>query len=187
LATIAWWIVGTAVYQVGSNSVTQSKKARSSKPGVQTRLPPPASVASSAPTSPWMWNSGITFRQRSSGDSARCAAMLRADATRLACDSGTIFGRAVVPEVCRISATSPGDGHLPVSAVSALSAVSAAAEALPARRNAVPAGRSSKQPAGAAGSTTISITARPSSAATSRIAPRSLWSTITASARASSR
>ena len=34
--------------------------------------------------------------------------MLRAEAQMLACASGTIFGREVVPEVCRMSATSSG-------------------------------------------------------------------------------
>ena len=44
--------------------------------------------------------------------------MFCADAATLDCKSGTILGRDVVPEVCRISATSSGRGA-PVSAVPA--------------------------------------------------------------------
>jgi hypothetical protein len=49
----------------------------------------------------------MMFRQTSSGVSRRVRPMFRADAARFACDSGTIFGRAVVPEVCSTSAISP--------------------------------------------------------------------------------
>ena len=58
--------------------------------------------------SPWMWNSGMTSRQRSSSVSPSDAAMLAADAERFAWVSGTSFGLDVVPEVCSRSATSPG-------------------------------------------------------------------------------
>ena len=51
-----------------------------------------------------MWKSGITFRQRSAAASCKVAAMLAADAARFAWLSGTILGREVVPEVCRIKA-----------------------------------------------------------------------------------
>ena len=37
--------------------------------------------------------------------------MLRAEVQMLAWVSGTIFGREVVPEVCRMSATSSGFGE----------------------------------------------------------------------------
>ena len=43
--------------------------------------------------------------------------MLRAEAQMLRCDSGTIFGRDVVPEVCRTSAMSSGSaGAVPPAA-----------------------------------------------------------------------
>ena len=63
-------------------------------PGVQTTLPPAASDASSAATRPWMWNSGITFRQRSRGESSS----VRGDVARPSCTdcawvSGTSLGR----------------------------------------------------------------------------------------------
>ena len=50
----------------------------------------------------------MTLRQVSAGDSASEAPMLRAEAARLRLLSGTIFGRAVVPEVCSTSAMSSG-------------------------------------------------------------------------------
>ena len=50
-----------------------------------------------------MWNRGMTLRHRSAVVSARDAAILLADAVKLAAVSGTIFGREVVPDVCRIS------------------------------------------------------------------------------------
>ena len=50
--------------------------------------------------------------------------MLRAEAARLACESGTSFGRAVVPEVCSSSAVSPLDAGPGRPAESALDAAS---------------------------------------------------------------
>src|SRR5215213_6706339 len=88
---IAWCIAGTAVYQLGESSRIQSKKRGAKKPGVQTTLAPVASDASSAAIKPWMWNNGMTFRQRSCGDSRSVAPMLRAEAQTLACVSGTIL------------------------------------------------------------------------------------------------
>ena len=55
---------------------------------------------------PWMWNSGMTLRQRSAGVSASVVRICRAEAARLRCSSGTILGREVVPEVCSTSASS---------------------------------------------------------------------------------
>ena len=46
-------------------------------PACRRRCRRRARLASSAATSPWMWNSGITFRQRSPGVSASVRAMLR--------------------------------------------------------------------------------------------------------------
>src|SRR5690606_27496387 len=57
---------------------------------------------------PWMWNSGMILRQRSSAVRANVSTMLRAVAHMLRWLSGTIFGREVVPEVCSTSATSSG-------------------------------------------------------------------------------
>jgi hypothetical protein len=42
--------------------------------------------------------------------------MLRAEAQRFFCDSGTIFGREVVPEVCSTMATSSGWAKPPLAA-----------------------------------------------------------------------
>ena len=66
-ARIAWCMVGTAVYQVGFASPSQAKKRSALKPGVQKTLPPAASDESTAAISPWIWNSGMMLRQRSSG------------------------------------------------------------------------------------------------------------------------
>ena len=95
---MVWCMVGTAVYQLGLASSIQAKNFSALKPGVQNTCEPAASGANTPAIRPWMWNSGITFSARSDGVSARCSAMCRADATRLAWVSGTIFGRAVVPE-----------------------------------------------------------------------------------------
>ena len=48
----------------------------------------------------------MMFMQRSPGASASDSAIWRAEAARLAVDSGTILGRAVVPDVCSTSAIS---------------------------------------------------------------------------------
>jgi hypothetical protein len=53
-----------------------------------------------------MWNSGMMLRQRSPGLSCSVPAMWRAEAVTLRWESGTSFGREVVPEVCSSSATS---------------------------------------------------------------------------------
>src|SRR6185312_4782284 len=104
-------MVGTAVYQVGFTSSSQAKKRSALKPGVQLTDAPEASDDSTAAIRPWMWNSGRMLRQRSFGFSARVPPMCRAEAARLAADSGTILGRAVVPEVWSTSAASmPRDG-----------------------------------------------------------------------------
>ena len=77
-------------------------------PGVHTTLPPAASEESTAA------DQAVNVEQRHHVQAAilgrqgqrarRCARR----GHRLRCVSGTIFGRAVVPEVCRISATSSG-------------------------------------------------------------------------------
>jgi len=53
----------------------------------------------------------MMFRPRSDGVRATVSRTLQAEAQMLACVSGTIFGRDVVPEVCRISATFTGLGY----------------------------------------------------------------------------
>src|ERR1019366_4657559 len=106
---IAWCIVGTAVYQVGLTSLSQPKNFSALKPLVQLTAPPAESGASSAAINPRMWNSGITQSPLSFFVSESVRRMLFADAHTLRCASGTIFGRDVVPDVCRTSATSSGD------------------------------------------------------------------------------
>src|SRR5271165_3681702 len=99
-------MVGTAVYQLGLDSSNAAKNFSALKPGVQNTEPPRDSGAKSPAISPWMWNSGMMLRPRSAAVKARLVALFSADFVTLACDSGTIFGRDVVPEVCRINATS---------------------------------------------------------------------------------
>ena len=55
-----------------------------------------------------MWNSGMMLRPQSPAVNCSVAPMLRADAHRLRCDNGTIFGREVVPEVCSTIEMSSG-------------------------------------------------------------------------------
>ena len=57
-----------------------------------------------------MWNSGMTFSERSAAVRCSDSAMPAAEHPRLRWRSGTIFGREVVPEVCSTSATSSGPG-----------------------------------------------------------------------------
>ena len=101
-------MVGTAVYQVGLHSSIQPKNFSALKPGVQNTRPPAESGASTPAMSPWMWNSGMMLRPQSEADRASVSAMLPAETLTLRCDSGTILGRDVVPDVCRISAISCG-------------------------------------------------------------------------------
>src|SRR5688572_1774548 len=102
----SWCIVGTAVYQLGLHSSIQLKNLKASKPGDVTTDAPALREASIAAIRPWMWNSGMTFRQRSAGVRARASRMLPAEITRLRWLRGTILGRAVVPEVWSTRATS---------------------------------------------------------------------------------
>ena len=101
-------MVGTAVYQLGWAAASQAKKRSALKPGAQTTLPPAATLVSTAAIRPWMWNSGMTLRQRSWRSRASVSPMWRAEAQTLRWLSGTILGREVVPEVCSTSATSSG-------------------------------------------------------------------------------
>src|SRR5580704_4379848 len=101
-------MVGTAEYQVGANSRSQPKKRLTSHPGVQTTPPPAASDVITVAMRPWPWNSGSTFRQRSVSLSCSAATALKAEVQILACVSGTIFGRDVVPDVNKNSAVVPG-------------------------------------------------------------------------------
>src|SRR5580704_3140820 len=101
-------MVGTAEYQVGAKSRSQPKKRLTSQPGVQTTPPPAASDVITVAIRPWPWNSGSTFRQRSASLSLSAATALKAEVQILACVSGTIFGRDVVPDVNNNSAVTPG-------------------------------------------------------------------------------
>ena len=105
---IAWCMVGTAVYQVGRTSSSQWKKRSALNPGEQCTCAPAASEESTAAIRPWMWKSGMMFRQTSSGVSCSAPMMFRAEAVTLRWSSGTIFGREVDPEVCSTRATSSG-------------------------------------------------------------------------------
>ena len=89
------------------HSSIQPKNFSALKPGVQKIWPPRESGASSAGDQP------VDVEQRHDVEAAigivkirALVAMFCAEAVTLPCVSGTIFGREVVPEVCRISATS---------------------------------------------------------------------------------
>ena len=142
-------MVGTAVYQLGPNSAKREKKLSALKPSVQTTEPPACSDDSTAAISPWMWNSGMTLRQRSASPSASVAAMWPAEAVTLRCISGTILGRDVVPEVCSTSAISSGSGALSREAPRLASR--AASSLLSGTRSNVPAGRMSSLPSARTG------------------------------------
>src|SRR5262245_30543714 len=101
-------MVGTAEYHVGRNSRSHAKNMSTLQPGVHTMPDPAASDASSVLCRPCPWNSGTTLRHRSAPVSASAAIEAQADAHRLACVCGTIFGRDVVPEVRSTNATSLG-------------------------------------------------------------------------------
>src|SRR5689334_4528416 len=99
-------MVGTAEYQFACESSSQEKNLSALNPGGQKTLAPARIEEVKAPISPWIWNSGMITRQRSAGVSARQVEMLRAEASRFFCASGTILGREVVPEVCSTRAPS---------------------------------------------------------------------------------
>jgi len=162
-------MVGTAVYQVGLASSISAKNLSALNPGVQKTEPPRESGAERPAISPWMWNKGITLSARSLAESSSVVAMLRAEAQMLAWASGTIFGREVVPEVCRMRATSPG---------SAGPGLPAAPAAAPDSRNA---------PAPACGSGASAMTATPSFSAARSAGVSLPASTISAFALRSSR
>ena len=109
-ARMSWCMVGTAVYQVGRYSSSQSKKRKALKSPGQATAPPAASGASSPATMPWMWKRGIVTRPQSSGARARERATDAAETARFACVRGTVLGRAVVPEVCSTRAVASGAG-----------------------------------------------------------------------------
>jgi hypothetical protein len=116
-----------------------------------------------------MWNSGMMFSPRSADEKPQRRAMFCAEAARLACVSGTIFGREVVPEVCSTIETSPG-------------------WASPARAAGVAAGRSrSKSPAPPSARGTSSITRTPCRWATATAGEALPRSTISARACRSAR
>jgi hypothetical protein len=113
----------------------------------------------------------MMFRPVSPGPSASVSRTFCADAETFRCDSGTIFGREVVPEVCRMSAMS--------------SAVAGPPSAL-GERCAVPRATSSKAPA-APELGTRSSTSKPSFSAMGRAGDVLPCSTISALARRSVR
>src|SRR5215218_8279180 len=79
----SWCMVGTAEYQVGLNSSTQPKNLNASKPGEAMTDAPAAIDDAMQPMRPWMWNKGMTTRQRSAGVSLRAVLMLPAEITML--------------------------------------------------------------------------------------------------------
>ena len=107
-ARIARWMVGTAVYHVGPYSSSQRKNIDTSKSRVHTTLPPAIIEARAPATRPWPWNNGMTLRHRSPAVSPSATLVFSAAAKMFRCVSGTSFGRAVVPDVESINATSSG-------------------------------------------------------------------------------
>ena len=110
LISSIWCIVGTAEYHVAPVSRCSPQNLLALNRDGATMLPPVFSVESATPISPCTWNSGMTTIATSSGVSSYVSPMLVSDAIRLACVSGTPLGLLVVPDVCRNSATSSGDG-----------------------------------------------------------------------------
>ncbi len=168
---IAWCMVGTAVIQVGFTASSQPKYFSPLNPGVQHTCAPARSEASVAAMRPWMWKSGMMLRQTSPGASDNVRAMFPDEAITFRCSSGTILGRAVVPEVCRTSAMSPASPRPGLSAVPRIA----------------PSGSSVNAPAPCARSGRSSTTARPSFSATSREGEAMPCSTTSAFARRSVR
>src|SRR5260221_8387122 len=84
-ARIAWCIVGTAVYQLGSTSCSQPKNFSALKPGVQDTQPPADNGANMPAISPWMWNSGMMLKPRSCAVKAVERATFDAEAQTLRC------------------------------------------------------------------------------------------------------
>ena len=98
-------MVGTPEYQLIFSSRAWSRNFRALNPPVQQTEAPFDMLVARTAISPWIWNSGMMFRQWSLSVSSRLAAILRADAMILRCISGTTLGRDVVPDVCRTSAS----------------------------------------------------------------------------------
>ena len=119
-----------------------------------------------------MWNSGMMFRPQSAAVNFSVARMFCAEAARLRCDSGTILGREVVPEVCSTIDTSSGREWPPSAAT---------------RDGASSRGWSRKLPAGTPASTTRSRMRTPSLRATSMAGEWLAFSTIRALAWRSDR
>ncbi len=99
-------MVGTAEYQVGLASLIWLKNFSALKPGEQKIVLPAAKGASKPAIKPWMWNSGMMFKPQSAAVRFSVLRTLTAEAHTFLFVSGTILGREVVPEVCRIKARS---------------------------------------------------------------------------------
>ena len=163
-------MVGTPVYQVGFTSSIQPKNFSALKPGVQDTWPPAESGARMPAIRPWMWNSGMMLRPRSSAVKASAVRMLRAEAQTLPCVSGTIFGREVVPEVCSTSAMSSVSAR-PPRAGSPVAASAKCSVKLPAPSSGVGRRRATDTPSFSA--TATAGESEPSTTSRS-LAPRSL-------------
>src|SRR5262252_8241855 len=146
-------MVGTAVYHVGFTSAIHPKNLSALKPDEQHTSLPADSGASSDAISPWMWNSGMIDRLRSSGVSASVCLTLLADAHTLRWVSGTILGRDVVPDVCSTSATSSGLAKSALVEDDSVPFPSNASENVPAPRSACATSRATGTPSFAATST----------------------------------
>ncbi len=105
----AWW--ARRCTRSAAPPSIQAKNCSALKPGAHQIDAPAASEAETAAIRPWIWNSGITFRQRSAGVRSSDTWMCSAEAQIFDWSSGTILGRDVVPEVCRIRATSSVAGR----------------------------------------------------------------------------
>ena len=110
-ARIAWCMVGTAVYQVGFASPSQRKEAQRIEAGRAERAAAGRERGEHGRDQP------VDMEQRHDVEAAvvRRQRQRRADmaggGARLAWLSGTSFGREVVPEVWRRSATSPSSAR----------------------------------------------------------------------------
>ena len=157
------------MYQLGADASNQLNTFKALKEGQQNTEPPAATEDNTAAINPWMWNSGIIFIHLSEFESDKVAPMCFAEEVILTCDSGTIFGRDVVPEVCNTKAMSSGSAMPPAMASEVCSPINV------------------KDPAGSVSDQAISITFILRDLATSIAGELLFFSTINALAPRSER
>ena len=92
-------MAGTAVNQLGRVASNHAKKASALNFGGHTVDPPAESGQIRPFKSPWLWNSGMTLRQRSAGFRSSQLHIALEEAMTMEWRTGTTLGRPVVPAV----------------------------------------------------------------------------------------